>query len=622
MSLSRWWAAVFMALVVVRTGVSMEAPGAGFAGAAILLVTPVLRRRPLAPTPGLSFILLATGALLGYLALGDLMPEQSWAASYPLPGGVALAVVALLAWVLAAHPGTRPGHVGAGATQTLLVGGLAVLSLLPLPPQAGTFGQALLPAGIAAAVAALVAGRGAAALRVALAAPVLILAPLAVPALGDAPRPLVRLLWSLAPEQDRARTGYDPRQPLRALAFLRPSDRPVARVQLRGPAPAYLAGNRFSDLDAGYTWRPAAAQVPEPRADDPDWQWYALGSGTPAWAMQVEPLEREGPVLAPLGAQALGTREASLAAGSGGVLELRFAEDAPRMYRVRGGAPPTEPRARALGLPPFWDDELDAAATALGAGDAAATAARVGAFLRARRYSFDTRLDPERPFHDFFLSGKPAYCFWYATGAVLALRANGVPARVAGGYVVSERLAGNTYIVRARDAHAWTEWQDEAGRWHTLDPTPPSEAAFYDAYAPGPLRRTSDRLTAAWARASAWLHLSDAVQNTLIAAGLGGLAFLFQREYRRLRASPATVAGPDRRLRRMWRRFLRRAHLPEEPTWTCAHYAGRLPAEWSPARREAARAFLGAYGPARFGAPSGVAIEPLETALRRFEETP
>lgn len=620
-------AAAFMAAVALRTGLSMESAAVGLGGAGLALGTLALRRRPVAPTPGLSFIVLSTGALLGYLALGDVLDPMSWGARYPLPGGVALAIMALLLWVLAAQPPARPGRLGEAGTHTLLVGGLALLALLPLPPNAPPWAPLLVPGGVALGVAALVAGRGRGGLRLALALPVLAVAPLLAGALADAPRPLVRLLWALAPDRTDTQVGYDPLQPLRALAFLSPSDRPVARLRAgtRG-VPGYLVGNRLATLDGrGYVWSPA----PPPRLTGPapeaDVAWYALAEGSVSWQAGVELIADEAMVFLPPDTLAVGVREGVLQAGRHGVLEARFEDGARRAYQVRGGVPrvgPTAPADRdTLTLPDFWDGDLDAAARALGGADAAATAQAVGQFLRARAYTLDTRLDPRRPFHDFFLNGKPAYCFWYATGAVLALRANGVPARVVSGYLVSERLDDETYIVRERDAHAWAEWQDGSGRWHTLDPTPPSYAGFFQAHQAGAWRRARDHAAAAWARLTGAVSFTDTARNALVVAGLAVLAFLFVREYRRLRETPGGAGLADARVTRLWRRFLRRARLHDDPAWTCARYARELPPGWSPARRAAALAFLERYGPVRFGAAPVGGLPALQAALRRFETT-
>ena len=74
--------------------------------------------------------------------------------------------------------------------------------------------------------------------------------------------------------------------------------------------------------------------------------------------------------------------------------------------------------------------------------------------------------------HNFLFNNRQGHCEFFATATVLLLRAAGIPARYAVGYVVDEysRLEGR-YIARARDAHAWTlAYLD--GSWQVVDTTP------------------------------------------------------------------------------------------------------------------------------------------------------
>lgn len=102
------------------------------------------------------------------------------------------------------------------------------------------------------------------------------------------------------------------------------------------------------------------------------------------------------------------------------------------------------------------------------------------------RYSLG-RLDvsPEAPIQSF-LASRRGVCEHFASAMAAMLRAVGIPARVVTGFLVSEfNTAGNYYIVRASDAHAWVEYWD--GRaWRTNDPTPQASApqrraSFIDA---------------------------------------------------------------------------------------------------------------------------------------------
>ncbi|WP_179130887.1 transglutaminase-like domain-containing protein [Candidatus Entotheonella palauensis] len=90
-------------------------------------------------------------------------------------------------------------------------------------------------------------------------------------------------------------------------------------------------------------------------------------------------------------------------------------------------------------------------------------------------YSLRVKLSPERdPIVDFVQNRRPAYCEYFASGMALMLRSLGIPARVAGGFLVWEYNALlKQWIVRQRDAHAWVEVYDDFGqRWVGFDATP------------------------------------------------------------------------------------------------------------------------------------------------------
>lgn len=84
-----------------------------------------------------------------------------------------------------------------------------------------------------------------------------------------------------------------------------------------------------------------------------------------------------------------------------------------------------------------------------------------------------TLTDVSSSVEDFLFGKKAGFCEHYAAALTLILRAAGIPARVAAGYLGGEWSdVGQYLIVRQSDAHAWTEaWID--GGWVTLDATPP-----------------------------------------------------------------------------------------------------------------------------------------------------
>jgi len=78
----------------------------------------------------------------------------------------------------------------------------------------------------------------------------------------------------------------------------------------------------------------------------------------------------------------------------------------------------------------------------------------------------------ESPLTRFLLEDRAGHCEYFATATVLLLRKAGIPARYATGYMVHES-SGSGYVVRLRDAHAWTLVWDPAQKiWTDFDTTP------------------------------------------------------------------------------------------------------------------------------------------------------
>jgi len=78
-----------------------------------------------------------------------------------------------------------------------------------------------------------------------------------------------------------------------------------------------------------------------------------------------------------------------------------------------------------------------------------------------------------RYLHDFLFDSKEGHCEYFATSTVFLLRATGIPARYAVGYVVNEfSELEDQYVVRGRDAHSWA-LAYVGGSWQVIDTTPP-----------------------------------------------------------------------------------------------------------------------------------------------------
>lgn len=88
--------------------------------------------------------------------------------------------------------------------------------------------------------------------------------------------------------------------------------------------------------------------------------------------------------------------------------------------------------------------------------------------------SLENRGGQETALGNFLLHTRSGHCEYFATATVLLLRAAGIPARYATGYVVREfSPMENCFVVRARHAHAWALAYVN-GAWRDFDTTPPS----------------------------------------------------------------------------------------------------------------------------------------------------
>jgi transglutaminase-like putative cysteine protease len=86
-------------------------------------------------------------------------------------------------------------------------------------------------------------------------------------------------------------------------------------------------------------------------------------------------------------------------------------------------------------------------------------------------------VEPVRTFYET----RRGYCVQFATAMILMARAEGIPARMAIGFLPGSRT-GSEYIVRASDAHAWPELYFEGYGWIRFEPTPAQRSGGRPAY--------------------------------------------------------------------------------------------------------------------------------------------
>ena len=292
-------------------------------------------------------------------------------------------------------------------------------------------------------------------------------------------------------------------------------------------------------------------------------------------------------------------------------------------------APPTAAEeARDLAIPQEIDPRVLAKAHEFGGGltDPEDKIKAVTLFLeRNNRYSLTVNPGSGDPISNFILQRKSAHCEYFASAAVVLLRALGVPTRYASGYFAHEPDGKGWTLVRQRDAHAWAEsWVQGVG-WVTVDATPGDGRP--DAQA-GPIPL--------WWRAWEWMQDAlGVIRRWAVAAswaergtvfGLLVLGLLVPQVYRywqrrRLASLGFHYARPDAALAALAVRFeslLERRGLPcpEGRTWRehlrALEKGNTAWAAWEP--------FVRDYGCARFGvAPDRAEIARLNAELRRLE---
>lgn len=197
--------------------------------------------------------------------------------------------------------------------------------------------------------------------------------------------------------------------------------------------------------------------VPHPatglRMDGVD--WYLDADGVPHVSSQPEEYSATALVLNPR--------------------EEDFLGDAPGFFTTALSVDPAlEPTLRELNAEVVPDD-----ATPLQQAQAIQT------WLRSSEFSYSTELVDDgrgtgEPLLDF-LRTKQGYCVQFTSAMVMMARQEGIPARMAIGFLPG-RADGDEVVIRAADAHAWPElWFPDLG-WVRFEPTPGVRSGSAPAY--------------------------------------------------------------------------------------------------------------------------------------------
>ena len=94
-------------------------------------------------------------------------------------------------------------------------------------------------------------------------------------------------------------------------------------------------------------------------------------------------------------------------------------------------------------------------------------------------YTLDVPPPGKQPIETFLFDNKRGHCEYFASTAVLLIRALGVPARLVSGFRGgSWNTYGEFIAVRQSDAHTWVEVFMGNYGWQRIDPTPPDRTAL------------------------------------------------------------------------------------------------------------------------------------------------
>lgn len=286
-------------------------------------------------------------------------------------------------------------------------------------------------------------------------------------------------LWGVPAPGGAGTTGMSEIMRPGSVQRLTESDDTAFRVTVHGPAPPaallYWRGLVLWDTD-GQSWR---AGAPVSRADA---DGLVPRSAAVRYQVMLEPHGKHW--LYALDLPAIAPPDARLLTGwvlerSRPLLERYSYELISYPQYQTGALTPTE-HARALSLPTTTSARVRALAE--GWRDQASTSTQAServvatALQHFRREPFAYTLTPPAlgrdPVDAFLFESRRGFCEHYAAAFVTLMRAAGIPSRVVAGYQGGVyNPAGDYFIVRQVDAHAWAEvWLPGQG-WRRVDPT-------------------------------------------------------------------------------------------------------------------------------------------------------
>lgn len=154
-----------------------------------------------------------------------------------------------------------------------------------------------------------------------------------------------------------------------------------------------------------------------------------------------------------------------------------------------GPLPHRDQFADQLRVDPASASRVRTLAATLGGTDSLDEAIRIQNYLRSDQFTYSLTLASTRtvngkkldPLSNFLVT-KKGYCTQFATAMIMLARADGIPARMALGFLPGNASAGGTYTVAQSNAHAWPELYLRGMGWTRFEPTPGARSGAAPAF--------------------------------------------------------------------------------------------------------------------------------------------
>ncbi|GAA1142164.1 transglutaminaseTgpA domain-containing protein [Ornithinicoccus hortensis] len=279
-----------------------------------------------------------------------------------------------------------------------------------------------------------------------------------------------------------------------------PSQAPVLRYRTNSAVPTPLRVTATSVFEDGQWLPPDYSETPAERGTD-RFEWGgetgALDPDVPGGTAEITVVQNSvrAPALAvpsPVVSADLGVAWAV----DGGTAAIRV-EAPPESYQVRyleiaprgglpegiGDEPATPPPGQEeqfeeyLRVDPASEQAISALADEVvgNATNDVDVASRIQNHFRTGAYLYSLELAPGGDESDpisHFLQTRRGYCVQFATAMVMMARHEGIPARMAVGFLPGTIQQDGTRAVRASDAHTWPELYIDGMGWTRFEPTP------------------------------------------------------------------------------------------------------------------------------------------------------